>query len=294
MKKESADNVMRRRLNWLALSVTAVLLPVAGAITSSVASSHQGPVRVYWALGAILSTLLVALSGFIKDARGRKARLAGARAQDALRMTLAEASQPLITMIGNVSAVTTPSERKEALTALVALALGTVRAQCGCGTRASYRSVFYSLVNERHGRQNRERLVRVKSEGRNGDGGARLTFDPGCLTDDEDKREEARKAVKLAKGEDVLLVEDLQSDAPSYIRNAANRSYRTMLSIPVNAGDRHFGLLTLDSPEAGTLKEIDKRYMILIAGVLGAGLAQLAREGIAIVQNGGFAGEGAK
>jgi len=59
-----------------------------------------------------------------------------------------------------------------------------------------------------------------------------------------------------------------------------------MLAAPANADSEHFGLLTVDSPEPNTLKEIDKRYLVLIAGVLATGLAQLRRDGVTLGQSG--------
>lgn len=267
------------RLGTFTVYGVSVLLPVLAAATSSVAGAHHGPVRVYWTLGAIASTLGVALSNVIKEIRAKATKLASANAQQKLRVTLAEASMPLVTALGRVAASKDPGKLKEAVKVLLERAVSTTRAQCGSGTRESYRSTFYSLVGKK--------LERVIYEGREGSSTPRMKFDPNGDEDDD-----ARAAVRLAMSEEVLLVKDLHNEAPSYIANPNNKSYRTMLSVPVNANHKHFGLLTLDSPEGGTINDIDKKYSILIAGVLGVGLAQLEQQGFTIVENGEFEEEG--
>lgn len=253
------------RSKWIGLRRgLAVLLPVVTAVMASIAAVSEGQVKLYWTVGAITSTLGLALLNVIKEIGAEKAKMALAGAIMRVRIALAEASQPLITNLGRVSVARGNNKRPEIRT-LVDRALLVLRAQCGTGTRESYRSSFYELQGDM--------LVRKAHEGRSGDDPPRERFD----ADDPvpARRGDAQRAVEIARGERAVVVEDLLDDQQSLISNPAERSYRTVLAAPVNADGRRFGLLCLDSPEPGTLSKIDKHNIMLIAGVVAAGLAQV-------------------
>ncbi len=152
--------------------------------------------------------------------------------------------------------------KKSALDTLVNRAVATARAQCGTGRKETYRSVFYRLDGDR--------LERAAYEGREDAPPPRQVF----LAEDGDY---ARSVIRLARGEESLWIDDLH-EAPDFV-DAKKRKFRSLISVPVNANGRRFGLLGIDSPDPGTLRNVDRRFMILIAGVLAAGLAQLPTEG---------------
>lgn len=239
-----------------------VALPIMITVSSAFAGATVAPVKVYWWLGAIACTASMALLNTLKEVRSRKASLEGKAAREKVRMTLAEASQPLVSALAQVSVAVDAESKRRALDTLVNRAVATARAQCGMGRKETYRSVFYRLSEDR--------LERQAFEGREDDPLPRLVF----RMEDGDY---ARYVIKLAQGEESLWVEDLH-EAPDFI-DAKKRNFRSLISVPVNANGRRFGLLGIDSPEPGTLRNVDTRFMILIAGVLAAGLAQLPTEG---------------
>jgi GAF domain-containing protein len=53
------------------------------------------------------------------------------------------------------------------------------------------------------------------------------------------------------------------------------RSYKSFVSVPVRAGNKSFGLLTADADRAYALTEVERGFLILIAGALGAGMAHV-------------------
>ncbi|WP_326956581.1 hypothetical protein [Amycolatopsis sp. NBC_01286] len=253
-----------------------VILPVGVPILSFLAAANQGAVKAYLIIGVIVCTAGSALLAVRKEIRVRRASLEVESSKERLRISLAETSQPLVAALGHVSASHDLREKQSAIKVLLGLALKTLRGQCGCGSRESYRSCFYLLDGDR--------LVRVNYEGRPGETAPRKTFDPADHSDsDRDRQADARNAVDRALGEDALLVKDLHVEAPSYMVKPKERSYRTMLSVPVNADAQRFGLLSIDSPEQETLKDIDRRYIMLIAGVLAAGLAQLKFDELSLI-----------
>jgi hypothetical protein len=76
-------------------------------------------------------------------------------------------------------------------------------------------------------------------------------------------------------GEEVLLVQDLQSAPPVYFHDYPGRAYQSFILVPVRAGRRSYGSLMVDSDRPHSLTEIDVGYTILLAGILAAGIAQL-------------------
>ncbi|MFC4858006.1 hypothetical protein [Actinophytocola glycyrrhizae] len=254
-------------------------LPVVIAVTSSISAANEGQVRVYWALGAIASTSGLSLLSIFKEIRSEKATLRAESGQAKLRMLLANASQPLVTALGRVASANDLSRRKETVHTLVQSAVSTARAECGTGNREQYRSCFYSLCNSH--------LSRVHYEGREGTDPPRTKFD---LNDKNlSRRADAQFARDVARGERAVLIEDLhEEDLDDEISKPKDRFYRTMLVVPVNAGDQHFGFLSIDSPEPRTLKEIDRKNTVLIAGVLATGLAILRQDGYKMVADGSF------
>jgi hypothetical protein len=251
-----------------------VFLPVGASALSFLVAANQGALKAYLIIGVIICTAGSALLAVRKEIIARRAGLAAESGKQRLRVSLAETSQPLVAALARVSSAIDLREKQSAIKVLLGQALATLRGQCGCGTRESYRSCFYLLDGER--------LVRVMYEGRPGEAAPRTTFDP--LDDhDQERQADARNAVKLARGENALLVGDLHVEAPSFMARPKERGYRTMLSVPVNAESLRFGLLSVDSPEQGTLKDIDRRYIMLIAGVLAAGLAQLKPDELSLI-----------
>lgn len=235
------------------------VLPVVSVVTAAVAAVNHGAVRVYWILGTVAVTAGTALYNALKERRGRRLQADAIEAKARLATALTSSGEPLIAALGRVSAADTPAKRDSAIDVLRSRIVDVARTQCGTGTRTEIRSVFYAFDSAQN-------LKRSEVCGREYNA-ARPQF--LANHDDHDS-----SAIAIARGEKAVLVEDLPKSPPAGFEGADSKSYKTFISVPVRAGDRSYGLLTVDSPEAGSLTKVDRGYMILLAGLLGAGLAQ--------------------
>jgi len=255
-----------------------ILLPPGAAALSAIAAVNQGLARFYWAATAVFVILVQAIVGVVKEVRKSKGESTFEARKRAVQERLAEASRPLVLALCRVSSGADPLRRQAEVNTLVLAAVATARAECGSGTRSNYRSSFYSLRGDR--------LERVAFDGRPGHREPRRLFDP---QDALDLRQlDAALAVRTARGDNMLFVDDLHEKPPPSITNPEGRSYRTMLAVPVNADGRHFGLFAIDSPDQKSLSDVDQKYILLIAGMIAACLAQLSRDGYVIAQDGHF------
>ncbi len=161
--------------------------------------------------------------------------------------------------LGRVTAAESESDRLNEIRVLVKTAVGLAKTMSGrSGERRSRtRSMFYELVNDRQ-------LKLSEYVGDYGD--PREYFNAASSEND-------RSVVELAQSETVLFVKDLDLAPPAYFSNPRGRPYKSLISVPVRAGDLSFGVLMLDSEYAGALTDVDIAYAIHIAGLLGAGLA---------------------
>jgi hypothetical protein len=172
---------------------------------------------------------------------------------------LARTVQPMITALGDVAGAQNGPDRREAVEVLVTKAVGVVKVMSGRSgdDRSRTRSMYYQLESD-------DRLVLRKYVGEYGQ--PRREFLAHSSEND-------RRVVELAKGETVLFVNDLDATAPAYFTNPRGRPYKSLISVPVRAGAKSFGILMIDAEYAGSLTDLDVANGILIAGLLGAGLA---------------------
>ena len=75
----------------------------------------------------------------------------------------------------------------------------------------------------------------------------------------------------------MLLSEDLESVTPRHFDYSRGTSYKSFITVPVRAGSESYGILTIDSDRANSLTEVDRGYVVLLAGVLAAGIAHNSR-----------------
>jgi len=238
------------------------LLPFLAAVTSLVAGASAYPGKVYWSLGTVLFVTAAAALSSRNNRLADTATEAAVEAKAQLATALTGAGQPLITVLAELSAAGRFGYR-EKIAVLQDRVVGIAKVQCGRTVAKNssdhVRAVFYEFDPA-----NRNRLVRKKFEGRNGLT-PRLDFVAGRSRQDDG-------VVGLAQAENSLLVADIYVDAPAYLdRNG--RSFRSLISIPVQAGGKSFGLFAVDSSEPGIFNDIDVRYATLLAGLLACGLA---------------------
>ena len=69
------------------------------------------------------------------------------------------------------------------------------------------------------------------------------------------------------------ICEDIDKEPPPGWDTSKTRDYKTFISVSVVAGDKVFGMLTLDSMAPGDLTDDDLRLLRLLAGALAVALA---------------------
>jgi hypothetical protein len=84
-----------------------------------------------------------------------------------------------------------------------------------------------------------------------------------------------RSVVEIARGEDALLVRDLDSAPPDFFRDYPGRTYKSNITVPVRCDGRSHGILTIDSDVANSLSDIDVGFMLVLSASLARGLAQI-------------------
>jgi GAF domain-containing protein len=171
-------------------------------------------------------------------------------------------------VLGEVSASRDPEARRTALRVLVSAVVDIAQSQIGTISRPDVakrqskpriRSNFYAFSDS-------DTLKLVMYFPRNDS--PRQDFVRGRSYHDDDVIDLA------ARSRQVRMVPDLLEVAPPYFEDAPGRSYRSLIAVPVRAGQRSFGLLNVDCDQPHMLTDVDVGFMILLAGVLAAGLAQ--------------------
>jgi hypothetical protein len=248
-------------------SLSTIVLPLTITGTALISAHEHGPVRVYWSIGTVVA---VVLTGIISYTRERNTATLKAQAIE-LRADLATALNntgvPLITALGKVAECNTPDTVKGALEVLIERSVSLAQTEIGrhephdiggvqqpCKTRAT----FYLFDGQK--------LTRRNFAGWAGAQAPRLEWD-------FERSEHEAEVIKFARGEDARLVRNLATEPPPHFMDIGGRSYKSFVAVPVRVGNKSFGLLTADADRAYALNHVDRGFLILLAGVLGAGLA---------------------
>lgn len=246
--------------------VLLVALPAAVAVFGALAGGTQestARTNLLYATG--LSAVLLAGVNILKDLQAQKA----GNSAEKIVHSLHESTQPLLTLLGRV-ANASPSERKIHINTLVARVVGIAKAQSGsfASKESNRRAVYYHFVDE-------NRLSRQYSEGRDNPK-PRPEFiarDGKSIAEGND-----RKVVEIAKGEDSILIRDVDKAPPDYFSDYKGRPYKTFLMVPVRTEERSYGFLSVDADRANTLTRIDLEYAIVLARILATGLSLLGED----------------
>lgn len=242
--------------------------PVVASVTALVAGVNHGSVRVYWSIAAVAATAGTAIFNALKERQSRASVSAAATGRTELGRALAVAGEPLVTALGTLTAGRNSEDRRAALETLRHLTVQVAAARCGRDVpnkdRGQIRSSYYEL--------NGDKLERRSFSGRRANRPPRKDFQRGRSDHDDE-------ALKVASGDGVLLVEDLEKNRPPWFNFNHDTSYRTFITVPVKAGDHSFGLLSIDSDKPHSLTDVDRGFTILLAGLLAAGLAHTSSDG---------------
>jgi GAF domain-containing protein len=84
------------------------------------------------------------------------------------------------------------------------------------------------------------------------------------------------RAIALVKERKSLFVPDLDSDPPEDWEGSGS-DYRTFISASIFAGERAYGMLTVDAPAADDLGENDVYLVLVLADLLAIAFAEAER-----------------
>lgn len=258
--------------NWrtAALQVaTNVVLPIAIAVTTAIGVANHGAIAVYWYLGTFVGLLINGLISYNRDRTSSAVRNAAVRSETDLATALNNTGQPLIAALGNVTACEAPEDADRAVAVLIDRAVSLAQSVLATTSDSQTRAAFYSIEGDR--------LERKKWYGWTGSTAPRTDFTRG-------RSEHDNEVVRFVHGENALLVDNLEERPPPHFVDCRGRVYKSFVSVPVRAGTKSYGLLTADSDRAYALTGNHRGFLMLIAGVLGAGVAHV--EAVTAKQNG--------
>ncbi|MBB5868591.1 hypothetical protein F4553_001970 [Allocatelliglobosispora scoriae] len=245
-----------------------VFLPAAAATCSAGAAASHGTAQILWGIGAATATTAAVTFSVWRDRKATKAADTAARAADAaaesrtrLATTLSRLAEPVVTALNTVTAAPDTAQRHTALEVLISLVVDHAHTQCWLPqpSTADVRATLYEL----HG----DHLERRRTAGR-ADTPRPDFHDQRSLHDHE--------AIRIAKGEHPLIVNDLHTAPPAHFQDSKGRSYRSFLAVPVRGGTTSYGMLVVDSDQPNTFTAIDKHHLLLMSAILGAGYAHVA------------------
>lgn len=253
----------RRDRNFVPVAVRLaanVVLPIAIAATTAVGAISHGAIAVYWFLGTAVGLILNGLITYNRDRASDSMRETAIRTAADLTAYLNDTWNALVTALGKVTVSEDPGGADRAFASLSDKAVDLAQSVLKATSASSTRAAFYSLKGDS--------LKREYFIGWSDCPAPRPDFQVG-------RSEHDNQAIRIARGEDSLLVENLEEDPPPYFMEARTRVYKSLIAVPVRAGGKSYGLLTADSSRAYALTKSHQGFLILIAGLLGAGVAHV-------------------
>lgn len=249
-----------------------VLSTVGLVLCGYAVGKTQGIAMVLWILGGALCAALASIIAFARDrktdrekrhaaeAAEEEKRKAALKAEDSeaiaarLLTTLTSAGMPLVKTVGDICG-RDGNHRHDLRTALITQVLEATRRRVGTDSSEN-RAVFYERLDQ-------DTLdCDLKWVGRD-----QAPRHQQWCRDDADGH--AILAFLDADGDPVRTDKDASQGAGSH-RPA---TYSTFMAVRVTAGLRRFGILCVDSPQASNFTGRDRNPLILLGGLLGAGLA---------------------
>ena len=237
-----------------------VVLPIVIALTTAVGTVNHGAIAVYWYLGTVIGLFINGLISYSKDRTSNLARNTAIKSEIDLATALNDTGQPLVAALGNVTACENPDDAARELAVLIDRAVSLAQSVLASTSDSRTRAAFYSMEGDRLERKCCQRWT--------GSTAPRTEFVRG-------RNEHDNEVIRFTHGENALLVQNLEEHPPPHFIDCKGRVYKSFVSVPVRAGKKSYGLLTADSDRAYALTENHEGFLILIAGVLGAGVAHV-------------------
>jgi GAF domain-containing protein len=255
-RREDRAEGARLRLTRLLEVVAALTGYAVGAVRQDAPASVES-----WVLAGV-GAVAVAVPLWLKARREAQAERLAVQARSTLRLVIVDTITPIADLVGRIHQDADGDERAELRGQLQQMVVDAAAALCD-GDRT--RAVFFELEGD---------VMRPSAwAGRSDSPSAVFTRRSG------DRR--GQEVHLLVEHHDYLWVEDLDAERlPPGVYRRPGRGYRSFLSVAVFSGERDYGLLTVDAPEADAFSETDLEVMRALAQLLGAGQgAGLARAG---------------
>lgn len=237
-------------LRWLRFRPSAVGLTAtaaAPALAVAIALTGNLPAK----LGLVAAACVAAAVGFTAPyARIRGAEQERDDARALMQFTVNAGLTPLVTTLNRVIDGDTAQRRRGEAEGLK-VALAVAKDVIGPG---SVRACWYELTEDQSQLVPRDHAGRPRRP--------RRSFLAGTPRGDQ--------ALKLVLDDDVRFVDDVHEDATFLVDPDHPGEYRTYIACSVSSATVPFGMLTLDSSEAGDLTEADADTLHLVGALLGA------------------------
>ena len=253
----TGTRVLTRR--WVQFASN-IVLPLSVAICSAIAAVEHSYARVYWSIGSIFSLFLIGLIGYSKDRAATAITNEYLRSKSNVATALNDAGKSLVVAVGDVTSANSFAGASTNLKVLTDRAVSLAQSELARSSKSRTRAALYCFEGDH--------LKRNSYHGWNGASAPRTEFIPGRSDHDDE-------VLRFARGENALLVDDLVNAPPPHFSDNKGRSYKSLASVPVRAGDKSFGFLTADSDTAHALTGVELGHLVLIAGVLAAGMAHV-------------------
>lgn len=200
------------------------------------------------------ATIPVVMKGLNDSAETKRKRDdIGARAET--EVALYDAIDPLVESLGELLAANR-ADRPEAMGRLTSAAMVSINQVLNVHRT---RVCFYEVQDERA--DGHLVLKRKQCVGRSGR--SRPTFTTATP--------EGAAVVNLLLRDQIDFRPDVKKDPPVGWDATKNRDYRTYLSIPSRAGERIHGLITVDAPRPGDLREEHGTFVRVVGTILATG-----------------------
>lgn len=254
------------RLRWLAFST------IGAAVSSFMVGKTHGwwlvlPITGVVAFGLLTASIAAARDRLSKAEKLEAAEKAEAAAQEVDKVqavaerlwgTIHSAGVPLLRTLGDINMKKSAESGIDQRTAMIVQVLEFTRRRLGQDP-ADNRAVFYERVNA-------DTLTLIDWRGRGHPPRHKQWLRHGDRL--------ARTVHEFLDEDDPLFQDypDIREDPPRGC-NPHEASYRSFLTVRVEAGGERFGLLSVDSPRPKNFTLRDRNALSLLSGLLAAGIA---------------------
>jgi hypothetical protein len=237
-----------------AISLVAVALATWFASQAGSAPADRG----WWALGAVLASVIAAGVPAYEQARKERLRARAQRAAldaaVAMQVTMNDALDPIVRQLGRV-VTATRHDRPPLAEATVPMVLDSAAHLAGTGRVRACLFRFapgtpMTLVPAQYSGRVDDPLEPITEGTTQGD----LVFG-------------------MIRHNQHLFCPDMDASAPAGWRIAAPQTYKSFAAVPVAAGPNAFGMLMVDSLDYGGVRRTDVPLIRLLGGLLAVALA---------------------